>query len=183
MPVSDGVELRVFATEELTAEHRRQVIDVCIRAHAVQDFENLFTFIPSGGRHVLAFEGPALVAHAVATTRWLQPEGLPELWTAYIDAVSTVPERQGRGIGSAVMERLAAEVGDHDVACLQTDRVSFYARIGWELWRGPLAGRDGTRLIPTPEQRGVMVLRLPRTPPLDLDRLLTIERQPSRIWE
>ena len=28
-----------------------------------------------------------------------------------------------------------------------------------------------------------MVLRLPRTPPLDLDTLLTIEPQPNRIWE
>jgi hypothetical protein len=27
------------------------------------------------------------------------------------------------------------------------------------------------------------VLRLPRTPPLDLDTMLTIEPQPDRIWE
>jgi hypothetical protein len=29
----------------------------------------------------------------------------------------------------------------------------------------------------------VMVLRLPSTPELDLDAMLTIERQPDRIWE
>jgi hypothetical protein len=28
-----------------------------------------------------------------------------------------------------------------------------------------------------------MVLRLPNTPPLDLDAALTIERQGERIWE
>jgi hypothetical protein len=38
-------------------------------------------------------------------------------------------------------------------------------------------------LIPTPEQRGVMVLRLTRTPSLDLDQQLTIEAQTHRIWE
>jgi hypothetical protein len=36
-------------------------------------------------------------------------------------------------------------------------------------------------LIPTPDQDGVMILRLPRTPPLDLDGLLSIHVQ-GRIW-
>jgi aminoglycoside 2'-N-acetyltransferase I len=66
---------------------------------------------------------------------------------------------------------------------LQTDRVGFYERLGWELWQGPLAGRGEDGLIPTPDQQGVMVLRLPRTPPLRLDTRLTIEPQPERIWE
>ena len=81
------------------------------------------------------------------------------------------------------MRRLAAEIGDYEIGCLQTDLVGFYERIGWEFWRGPLAGRTEQGLIPTPEQRGVMVLRLPQTPPLDLDAGLSIEVQPDRIWE
>ena len=81
------------------------------------------------------------------------------------------------------MRQLAAAIDDYEIACLQTDRPGFYERLGWEVWRGPLAGRGEDGLIPTPEQRGVMVLRLPRTPPLDLDTLLTIEPQPNRIWE
>jgi len=66
---------------------------------------------------------------------------------------------------------------------LQTDIPGFYERLGWDLWRGPLAGRGENGLIPTPDQRGVMVHRLPRTPALDLETLLTIEPQPNRIWE
>jgi aminoglycoside 2'-N-acetyltransferase I len=81
------------------------------------------------------------------------------------------------------MDRLAAEIGDYEVGCLQSDIPSFYERLGWEVWRGALAGRSDDGLIPTPEQRGVMVRRLPRTPPLDLDMQLTIECQPDRIWE
>ena len=81
------------------------------------------------------------------------------------------------------MTRLAESIDDYEIGCLQTDRTGFYARLGWELWRGPLAGRGDDGLIPTPDQRGVMVLRLAPTPPLDLDTGLSIERQPERIWE
>ena len=122
------------------------------------------------------------MGHAVVTTRWLQPEGLPLLRTAYVDAVATSPAQQGRGVGSAVMRRLASAVADYDIAGLETERVGFYERLGWVEWQGPLAGRSDDGLIPTPEQRGVMILRLPRTPELDLGVLLTVEVQPPRIW-
>ena len=81
------------------------------------------------------------------------------------------------------MNLLADEIPDYEIGCLQTDVRGFYEPLGWELWRGPLAGRDEDKLIPTPDQRGVMVLRIARTPPLDLDRQLSIEVQPERIWE
>jgi hypothetical protein len=116
------------------------------------------------------------------TTRWLQPEGLGLLKTAYVDAVATSPECQGQGYGSAVMRALAAGLDDYEIACLETDGPSFYERLGWELWRGPLAGRGENGLVPTPDQTGVMVLRLARTPALDLDKGLSIEGDSGRIW-
>ena len=177
------INVIVLPTEELSDAHRSEIIDVCIAAHDVEDFKNLFSFIPSGGLHVLASDGSQLVSHAVATTRWAQPDGHEPLKTAYIDAVSTLPEYQGRGYGSAAMRRLAAEIDDYEIGCLQTDKPGFYGRLGWELWRGPLAGRTEDGLVPTPDQQGVMVLRLRATPSLDLDAGLSIERQPSRIWE
>jgi aminoglycoside 2'-N-acetyltransferase I len=182
--VGDAAVVRSVRTEDLDAGLRATVIRVCVESHADDDFERLFTDIPVGGLHVLGYDGSELVSHAVATTRWLQPAGHPPLATAYVDAVSTLPSHQGRGHATAVMRRLAREVaGDHAIACLETELAGFYERLGWEPWRGPLAGRhdDGT-LVPTPEQSGVMVLRLPGTPVLDLDALLTIECQPRRIW-
>lgn len=181
-PAND-ISVTMLTTEELDAAHRSAVIDLCIAAHDTEEFRKLFTFIPSGGRHFLAYRGHELVSHAVVTTRWVQPAGHDVLKTAYIDAVSTLPQYQSLGYASAAMNRLAAEIGDYEIGCLQTDRTTFYERLGWEVWRGPLAGRSDDGLIPTPEQRGVMVLRLPSTPPLDLDKQLTIERQPERIWE
>jgi aminoglycoside 2'-N-acetyltransferase I len=175
-------------TEDLDQFTRAAIIKVCIAAHQEEDFKNLFTYIPSGGRHFLAYQEDELVSHAVVTTRWLQPEGHPILRTAYVDAVATLPIYQGQGYGSAVMRQLAKEIDeqvisdDYAIACLETDKPGFYTRLGWEQWRGPLAGRSAEGLVPTPEQTGIMVLRLARTPPLDLDRGLTIECQSGRIW-
>jgi aminoglycoside 2'-N-acetyltransferase I len=114
---------------------------------------------------------------------WAPPEGLPLLRTAYVDAVATSPATQGQGVGTVVMRHLAEAVSeDFDIACLETERVFFHEDLGWEEWRGPLAGRSDDGLIPTPDQKGIMILRLPRTPELDRNALLTIESHPARIW-
>jgi aminoglycoside 2'-N-acetyltransferase I len=171
-------------TSRLDEEARSAVVRLCIEAHREADFENLFSYLPPEGLHALAHLDDDLVGHAVVTTRWLQPAGLPLLRTAYVDAVATSPVHQRRGVGRAVMRALAAQMSDDDyeVGCLETDKPAFYERLGWQEWRGPLAGRSDGGLIPTPDQRGVMVLRLPRTPWLDFDSLLTIEAGPARIW-
>jgi aminoglycoside 2'-N-acetyltransferase I len=179
----DPVEIDTRRTSELDETARADVVRLCIDAHQEPDFENLFSYLPPEGLHVLARSGDKLVGHAVVTNRWLQPEGLPLLRTAYVDAVATSPAARGRGIGTAVMHRLAEAIeDDFDIACLETESVPFYQRLGWEGWRGPLAGRSDDGLIPTPDQKGIMILRLPGTPALDLNLLLTIESHPARIW-
>lgn len=179
--MSESIVVSTARTEELSADTRASIIQVCRAAHQQDDFVHLFGYIPAGGTHVLAYRDRELVSHAVATTRWLQPEGLPLLRTAYVDAVATLPAYQGQGIGSSVMRQLARAMSDFEIGCLETERVSFYSRLGWELWRGPLAGRKESELLPTPNQTGIMVLRLPLTPPLELDGMLVIEYD-GRIW-
>jgi aminoglycoside 2'-N-acetyltransferase I len=179
--MSESIIVTSARTEELNADTRASIIHVCRTAHQEDDFTHLFSYIPSGGIHVLAYREHELVSHAVVTTRWLQPEGLPLLRTAYVDAVATLPAYQGQGIGSTLMRHLATVISDFEIACLETERVSFYAQLGWEVWRGPLAGRRATELLPTPDQKGIMILRLARTPPLDVDSLLVIEYD-GRIW-
>lgn len=80
------------------------------------------------------------------------------------------------------MRHLAKNIADYEIACLETERPAFYERLGWEVWRGALAGRSEEGVTPTPEQKGIMILRLERTPALDLDGALTIECQGGRIW-
>ena len=179
--MSESISVTSARTEELNVDTRAAIVHVCRTAHQEDDFLHLFSYIPSGGIHVLAYREQELVSHAVVTTRWLQPEGQPVLRTAYVDAVATLPAYQGRGIGSTLMRHLTSVISDFEIACLETERVSFYAQLGWEAWRGPLAGRRATELLPTPDQKGIMILRLARTPPLDLDSLLVIEYD-GRIW-
>src|SRR5262245_12459690 len=61
----------VLSTEDLTAEQRFSIVEVCIAAHDNPAFANLFNDITWRGRHFLAYRGPELVSHAVVTTRCL----------------------------------------------------------------------------------------------------------------
>lgn len=176
---------QIRRTATLNTRERSSIVALCLAATpTATGFADLFSLLPGDGLHLLGEDAGELATHAVVTTRRAQPTGLPILRTAYVDAVATAPSQQGRGFGSALLGRLAAAIADesYELGCLETGRVAFYERLGWERWRGPLAGRGDAGLIPTPDQEGVMVLRLPRTPPLDLDGLLTIERQAIRIW-
>lgn len=180
--MSSPFTLLAAPTEALSEDLRAAIIAVCIEAHNLPEFSQLFAWVPTGGLHVVAQRDGRVLGHAMVTARRLQPAGLSELDTAYVDAVSVSPQQQGRGFGSAVMRKLAQEITGFDIACLETDRPGFYERLGWQVWRGPKAGRGPDGLIMTPAEQTVMILRLGRTPALDLDSLLTIECQPGRIW-
>src|SRR5579872_3300794 len=155
----DGLRLAVVTLADLTTRQKEEIVALCSRAFAEEDFGTLFELV-SGSTHILAWLERRLVGHALFGERRLQPEGLPELRTAYVDAVATDPELQGRGIGSAVMERLAASIRDFEFGGLSTERPSFYARLGWERWPGPLAVRGPDGIVETPDDI-VMILRTP----------------------
>jgi hypothetical protein len=44
-------------TEALNADTRASIIELCLAAFQEEDFRNLFSYIPSGGLHVLAYRG------------------------------------------------------------------------------------------------------------------------------
>jgi GNAT superfamily N-acetyltransferase len=179
MPDEPLPDLLVLPTSALAGSDKEAIMDVCTRAFA-EDFGELFELVDNS-MHVLATLDGRLVGHACWATRWLQPEGCAPLRTAYVDAVAVEPNYQGRGIGSAVMRRLNAEVQSYELGGLSTDRVAFYERTGWELWRGPIGIRtpEGTTLTP---DDAVMILRTALTPTLDLHALLTAEPRPVNPW-
>lgn len=170
-------------TKDLDDATRTAIVQVCIAAHNNPEFRDLFSKLPADGLHVLAYFQNLLVSHAVITTRWLQIGNEPLLKTAYIDALATDPSFQRSRFGSAVMRHVVSLCQDEfEIACLETEQVKFFERLGWEEWRGPLAGRNEHDLVSTPSQTGVMILRLKHTPSLNLYSLLTIECQKERIW-
>ena len=183
-PLSGGMpQLSVKSTSALSAAERREVVDLCTRAFN-QSFENLFDLIGEGSDtwHALARLEGTLVSHAVWSPRQLQPAGRAPLRVAYVDAVATDPALQGQGLGSLTMQRLAEEIAAYQLGGLSTDRPSFYERLGWERWLGPLAMRSPEgQIVPTPGET-VLILRTPQTPPLDVHALLLAEWRPEHPW-
>ena len=171
--------LLIATNRDLPPGQRAEVVSLCSRAYE-EDFGALAGAF-AGATHVLAYEEGRLVSHALWVTRWLQPGEWPLLRTAYVEAVATDPDCRGRGFASAVMRRLQSGITGYDLAALSPAEHGLYHKLGWEPWRGPLAIRRGDELLETPGEE-VMVLRLPRTPELDLDAPLTAEWREGELW-
>ncbi len=122
-----------------------------------------------------------LVSHALWVTRWLRCADAPALRTAYVEAVATHTTAQRMGFATAMMRSLATSIRDFDLGALSPAETSLSLRLGGEFWRGPLAIRTPNARLPTPEER-VMLLRLPRTPALDLDLPLSAEWREGELW-
>ena len=132
--------------------------------------------------HVLGYRTGKLVSHALWITRWLQINHGQMLRTAYVEFVATEQAYRGLGYASLLMKRVQKEIQDYQLAALSPANVGFYERLGWELWRGPLCIRTETGLISSPAHEEAMVLRLSRTPDLDLTLPLSVEWRAGEVW-
>ena len=109
---------------------------------------------------------------------------LGSIRTGYVEAVATAPAHQGAGYGSMVMTDATALIRERfELGCLGTGRQSFYARLGWQTWRGRSAVRTADGLIPTPDDDGyLMVLSTPSSPPFDLTDPISCAWRPGDVW-
>ncbi len=178
--MDEGLEIRVVPGTALDPVLREAILILCYRAYE-EDLGPLFDTWKEPV-HLLGFYGGKLVSHALWVTRYLQVGEGPLLRTAYVEAVATDPEYQGRGFASQVLQRLAGEVRDFDLAALSPSDPAFYARLGWELWQGPLYVRTATGVQASPEDEQVMILRLPQTPALDVSAPLSVEWREGEVW-
>lgn len=179
METQDSITFELISGEALSAFDRQAVLDLCTAAYE-EDFLPYLELLPHPV-HLLARRGDVLMSHAAWVTRWLQVSEGELLRTAYVEAVATAPEYQRQWFGSAVMRQLLNYLGDFEIAALSPSDSRFYERLGWELWRGPLAVRTDEGLTFTPDEE-VMMYRLPRTPKLDLNALLIIEWRQGEVW-
>ncbi len=132
--------------------------------------------------HVLGYLGRRLVAHALWLDRPLRVGHGPWLNSAYVEGVATHADYRRRGYGAAVMRRLQAAIDGYDLGALSPAVPEWYARLGWERWRGPLWIDHGGALERTPDDEMVLIYRTPRTPPLDLSAPLTAPWRPFEQW-
>jgi GNAT superfamily N-acetyltransferase len=142
--------------------------------------ESYFTTVGPGD-HLLGYRDRDLVSHLMWVTRWLQPADRAPLRTAYIELVATHPGEERRGHATQLLTALVPYLADYDVAALSPATEHLYARLGWRFWRGPLFARKVGCLVPTPEER-VMILRLDKTPTLDSSVPLSVEWRDGEVW-
>lgn len=81
-----------------------------------------------------------------------------------------------RRVGELIAEQYA-------LGTLSTGAPDFFARVGWERWRGPtfVSGSHGLERTPG-DDGGIMILRTPRTPDLDLHGLIACDWRPGDVW-
>ena len=174
------LQIDLVNTGELRSDTREELEALC-RAAYNEDLADYFVNV-GPGLHLFGRVGAILVSHAMVVERWLHVVDGPHLRTAYVELVATRPDEQRRGHASALMRRLAQEIRGYDIGGLSPSEESFYARLGWERWRGPLQIRRGTTMVPSPDEQ-LMVLRLPRTPAaVSLDAAVSIEWRPGEVW-
>lgn len=174
------IHLELLASTEINAATRQEINDLCSRA-----FEEVWQLeTMSEGWHILGWQDGQLVTHGMWVTRWLQVGDGPLLQTAYVEGVVTELAYRNCGLATAVMQRIAHEIKEYKLGGLSPFSVAYYKRLGWEKWRGSLFIRSETGLIhpPTMEDECVMILRLPQTPPLNLDAPLSAEWRPGELW-
>ena len=178
-PTNESLRLEVVHADQLAPEHLAEIHALCNRAYQA-DLEPLFrTF--TDATHVIGWWGPAIASHAMWVTRWLQPGNQSPLRTAYVEMVATEPQFQRRGFATAVMRRLASAITVFDVGGLCPAEPMLYTKLGWVFWQGPLFIRAQEGLISTPEE-SIMILPLPKTPPLDLTLPLSAEWREGELW-
>lgn len=174
------MRIESVSSAALDRDTRRQVLTLCHTAYE-EDLTHYLADI-GPGVHLLGWFNDALVSHVAIVPRSLEVEGLPMLHTAYVELVATDPPMQRRGFASALLQRAVAESSSYDIAALSPSDDRFYARLGWEKWRGPLRVRTDAGTIDTPEEE-IMIHRLPRTPhELDVERAVSVEWRRGEIW-
>jgi aminoglycoside 2'-N-acetyltransferase I len=101
-----------------------------------------------------------------------------------VEGVGVHPDRQGRGLGAAVMEALERVVRRaYDLGALgATDEAAaFYAHRGWHLWRGPSSALTPDGVRRTEDEDGALYV-LPVAAALDLDGELTCDWRDGDVW-
>lgn len=175
----ESLFVKIIDSNALSEQEHSEILELCSRAYQ-RDFKPfLDTF--NDAIHILGRYQDILVTHALWVTRWLQCVELPTLRTAYVEAVATDERYRRQGFASAIMKRVAEETSQFDLGALCTGSPDFYARLGWQLWQGPLFIRAKEGLIATPNEQ-VMILFMPNTPVLNLDSPLSAEWREGELW-
>jgi aminoglycoside 2'-N-acetyltransferase I len=173
--------IEVKSDKSLTSKEYAEIVALTSQAFK-RDYTPFMEMFPDP-THVLGRLSGQLVSYVLWITRWLQIDDGPLLRAAYIEGMATELSHRHKGFASQLVRRAETEIQDYDIAALSTGSHSFYERLGWKTWDGPLYTRKEKELIAMPEEQGcAMVLALPKSPPLDITAPLSIEWRELEPW-
>ena len=176
------LSVRAAPTLALSAPVLEQIRDLLEAAFGA-DFSDADWNHTIGGVHVWIADTSRLLSHAALVERTLVCSG-HTLRAGYVEAVATAPEHQCKGHGTAVMKRVGELIRErYALGALSSSAQKFYGRLGWETWRGPTfvdgpRGRERT----VDDDGGVMILRTPQSPHLDLDGEIVCDWRVGDVW-
>jgi aminoglycoside 2'-N-acetyltransferase I len=177
--------VRLAPTADLTPGELRAIRSLCDAAWADQPepFADEDWSHALGGVHAVLEDDGELIAHGAVVPRTLRCGGI-DLPSGYVEAVATLPRRQGSGFGSAVMRALTAHVDEtFALGALSTGVPAFYERLGWRLWAGPTSVLVDGDARATPEEDGAVMVRFtPSSPPLDPSLPISCDWRPGDVW-
>ena len=180
----DGsTRVEIVTRQAMTSARYLEAVRLCERAYDDDDDVAALMREFAGATHVLLLNARGiLVSHAMWIERWLTHRHT-RVRTAYVELVATDPDCRQRGHASKVMRALGNAITGFDVGALSPSDPAYYARFGWETWRGPLfEQRLNGELFPSSADEAVMILRRPDGPELDLDGALTAPWRPGDVW-
>lgn len=171
---------KLIHSKDLHEETAHDILVLCNRAYG-KELSKYFSLL-SNGTHILGFVDAELASHAMWVERTLVYNEKTPLKTAYIELVATESRHRNKGYASRLMKILAKEICAYDIAALSPNSYSFYERLGWSLWQGNLFVRQGDLIKPGLGDEELMVLELPKTPPIDYGLPLSIEWREGEVW-
>jgi aminoglycoside 2'-N-acetyltransferase I len=136
-----------------------------------------------GGVHIWLKGSHGLISHASLVERTLSSSG-ESMRVGYVEAVATVAAERHKGYAATVMTHVDELIRRrYALGALSAGTHALYESLGWELWRGPTFvdgphGRERT----SGDDGGVMILRTPRSPRLDLDGSLVCDWRQGDVW-
>jgi len=158
-----------------------------LRAWLVDAFDGNFTdedwAHTIGGVHALIQDRRGIVSHGAIVARSVLCDG-HSLCVGYLEAVATRPDQRRHGYASRVLRKLGEIIArDYDIGALSTSLQAVYAPLGWESWHGPSYVQTPHRRVRTAdEDGGLMVLRTPRTPPVNIGGDIVADWRTGDVW-
>ena len=183
-PYGLGVHVRRLSTSDLRPKEISAIRDLLDAAFANADgFGDQDWSHALGGSHFVLDEDGRIVAHAAIVERELETSGL-RIKTGYVEAVATLPSRQGRGHGSRVMGAVEEHVDrEFRLGALSSAGTTLYARRGWLPWLGETFVRNDAGPVRTPDDDDALYVRLtPSSPELDTSAPISCEWRPGDPW-